>query len=331
MADQEPEQPALAVDPAIANEPFDDEEIAESSTASLRSSIMQYRVENGRTYHAYKDGKYIFPNDENESERLDLQHHVFDLCYDGKLGLCPLAENDASPGKVLDIGTGTGLWAIDFADAHPASEVIGVDLSPIQPSFIPPNTRFEVDDVEEPWAYSYKFDYIHSRMMTCCFADFEGFLKRCYENLEPGGYIELADIVLEYTSDDGTLLPSHASSKWCVFLKEAAKKRGRPFQDPRTYKATLESIGFVDVHAVPFKWTINPWPADKKMKEIGIWMLENLMAGLEAFSLALLSRELDWSREEIEVFLSDVRKCLISRSIHAYLPMWTVYGSKPSE
>jgi methylase of polypeptide subunit release factors len=33
---------------------------------------------------------------------------------------------------VLDIGTGTGIWAIDFADEHPEAEVIGTDLSPIQ-------------------------------------------------------------------------------------------------------------------------------------------------------------------------------------------------------
>jgi hypothetical protein len=33
---------------------------------------------------------------------------------------------------VLDIGTGTGAWAIDFADEYPKAEVIGTDLSPIQ-------------------------------------------------------------------------------------------------------------------------------------------------------------------------------------------------------
>lgn len=30
---------------------------ATSSTASINSSILQYRMENGRTYHAYKVGK----------------------------------------------------------------------------------------------------------------------------------------------------------------------------------------------------------------------------------------------------------------------------------
>lgn len=48
-------------------------------------------------------------------------------------------------------GTGTGIWAIDMADTYPAAQVIGTDLSPVQPIFVPPNCRFEVDDFELDW------------------------------------------------------------------------------------------------------------------------------------------------------------------------------------
>jgi hypothetical protein len=41
------------------------------STASVTSSIFAYEQENGRTYHAYKAGKYVMPNDEGEQERMD--------------------------------------------------------------------------------------------------------------------------------------------------------------------------------------------------------------------------------------------------------------------
>ena len=44
----------------------------------------------------------------------DLQHHLFLLTFDGKLGLCPANEKDAKVGRVLDVGTGTGIWAIDY-------------------------------------------------------------------------------------------------------------------------------------------------------------------------------------------------------------------------
>ncbi|KAF5985790.1 alkaline ceramidase [Fusarium coicis] len=93
---------------------------AASSTTSISSSILNYRHENGRTYHRYKDGKYHLPNDQVENERL---------------GLAPPSDPGAKVGRVLDVGTGTGIWAIDYADEHSEAEVIGVDLSPIQPAF----------------------------------------------------------------------------------------------------------------------------------------------------------------------------------------------------
>ena len=47
---------------------YDEESL---STASIASSIYNYEQENGRTYHAYKAGKYALPNDEGEKERMD--------------------------------------------------------------------------------------------------------------------------------------------------------------------------------------------------------------------------------------------------------------------
>jgi methylase of polypeptide subunit release factors len=61
---------------------------------------------------------------------MDLEHHIFCLLTGG-LHLAPLT----SPQRILDLGTGTGLWAIDAADKYPTAEVIGTDLSPTQPKW----------------------------------------------------------------------------------------------------------------------------------------------------------------------------------------------------
>ena len=121
----------LEVDDQEPDEAYVTDSDAESAfTASVTSSIRAYRQENGRTYHAYKEGSYLIPNDEMENDRLDFQHAVFLRSLGGKLHLAPIPGDVQN---VLDIGTGTGIWAIDFADEYPSARVIGTDLSPIQP------------------------------------------------------------------------------------------------------------------------------------------------------------------------------------------------------
>lgn len=105
-----------------------------SSTDSIHSSILNYRRENGRQYHGYKDGKYVFPNDEEENDRLDLQHHMFLLTFAGKLFTAPIPK-DQQLHRVLDVGTGTGIWAIDFGKW--AALWLNILLIGIQPMNIP--------------------------------------------------------------------------------------------------------------------------------------------------------------------------------------------------
>ena len=97
-----------------------------SDDQSISSSVYAYPVEHGRTYHALHEGSYLFPNDETEQDRLNLQHDIFHRLFGGKSYLCP----KTTPNSVLDLGTGTGIWAQELADSLPECEVKGVDLSP---------------------------------------------------------------------------------------------------------------------------------------------------------------------------------------------------------
>lgn len=92
--------------------------------------------------------------------------------------------------RVLDLGTGTGIWCIDFADEHPESDVKGIDISPIQPSFVPPNCRFEVDDFNLEFLDDNKFDLIHQRDLIGCIPDGPVFYEKCFNALAPGGWLD---------------------------------------------------------------------------------------------------------------------------------------------
>lgn len=320
-------------DPAAIEAEADDyedegfEDLA-SSTTSISSSILKYREENGRTYHAYKEGSYAFPNDDPEADRLDLQHHLFSLTFEGKLFTAPVGEGKKFH-NVLDVGTGTGIWAIDFADEHPETKVLGIDLSPIQPTFTPPNVSFQIDDAEEQWTYSHKFDFIYSRMMTASFADWPKFFQQSFNALTPTSYLELADLCFPLQSDDGTLLPTHALHKWSSLFLEAAEKAGRIINSAKFYKTQMQEAGFIDVVETIYKWPTNKWPKDKKYKELGMWNHENVTPALEGLTLGMFTRVLGWQREEVEVFLADVRRDMRDLRIHAYFPIYVVYGRKP--
>ncbi|KAL0939160.1 methyltransferase domain-containing protein [Colletotrichum truncatum] len=269
---------------------------------------------------------------------LDLTHQLWLLALDNKLGAAPACQPNAKVGRVLDVGTGTGIWALNFAEEHPEADVtgpdpmvLGNDLSAIQPCFVLPNVRFEVDDVEEEWTYSQPFEYIHSRVMTSSISDWQLYLRRCYKNLKPGGYVELQEIDLFAVSDDGTLTPENALSKWCKLLFEASEKFGRPYIRVPSLKGMLSDAGFVDVTMSVYKWPSNGWPRAQKYKELGIWNNENMMAGLEAFSMAPLTRAHEWTREEVNVFLIDVRKDIHNRDVHAYWPIYCIIGRKPEK
>ncbi|KAF5669936.1 methyltransferase [Fusarium heterosporum] len=301
-----------------------------SSTDSLRSSILDYRQENGRTYHAFKDGSTSGLNRSVlAADSLDLQHNLMLLTLNNKLGLAPPNRRDSAVKRVLDVGTGTGIWAIDFGDEHPDATVIGVDLSPSQPGFVPPNVRFEIDDIDEEWTYSEPFDFIHSRFMNFSVQNWKSYLTKIYENVTPGGYVELQDVDVIMGSDDGTLTEDTTMYKWCKLLDEAAGKFNRCFERTTRFKDLLKEVGFVDVVETRYKWPTNHWPKDKKYKELGQWNNANASSALEALTMAPFTRGHGWSREEVELFLVELRKDWNNTRIHAYWPICVVYARKP--
>lgn len=88
---------------------------------------------------------YAYPNDIPEQERLAFQGPIIKNLFEGRLYFAPLSPAKP-PQFILDVATGVGDWAIEMGDLFPSSEVVGTDLSPIQPDMVPPNVNFYVED-----------------------------------------------------------------------------------------------------------------------------------------------------------------------------------------
>lgn len=82
-------------------------ELLSNYSWSLVPSMCDCEFKHGRRYHSYHSGAYQFPNDEHEQQRLDLCHHIFYKTLHNRLFLAPI---DPSGKRILDLGTGTGIW-----------------------------------------------------------------------------------------------------------------------------------------------------------------------------------------------------------------------------
>ncbi|KAF2136203.1 uncharacterized protein K452DRAFT_292578 [Aplosporella prunicola CBS 121167] len=299
---------------------------AESSLHSLESWVEKDREENGRRYHSFKDGAYLMPNDEHELDRLDLHHHVTLLMMDDKLHFAPLE----SPHRVLDVGTGTGIWAIDFADLFPAASVIGTDLSPVQPKWVPPNLEFQIDDAEDEWTFHDKFDYIHIRSMAGSFGDWNKLLAQAFANLNPGGYVEIQEHEAWYNCYDDSLEKAPNIMNWMTKLREASEKIGKPFLMLNTLAKTLENVGFVDVNQTIMEVPTGPWKEDKKFKLAGMYQREQMIEAASAYGTAHFTRVLGWSLQEYQVLSSRVRKEMRNEDLRLWSKLYVVHARKPA-
>ena len=70
---------------------------------------------------------------------------------------------------------------ISKGDKYPSAQVLGNDISPVQPTDVPPNVNFELDDVERDWLYLSKFDFIHGRCLTGSIKDWPRLVGQAYQ------------------------------------------------------------------------------------------------------------------------------------------------------
>ncbi|KAI5785881.1 S-adenosyl-L-methionine-dependent methyltransferase [Geopyxis carbonaria] len=298
---------------------------------ALYRSPDSYEYENGRRYHGYRGGAYMYPNDEKEQDRLDIFHKIFLVARSGVLHRTPITRN-YSPTRILDLGTGTGIWAIEMADKYPDAEVIGTDLSLIQPKWIPRNLRFQIADFESEWTLGKdSFDLIHLRIGIGSISSYPALFRRVFQHLKPGyGWFEYVDIDINAVSDDGTLTRQHAMSRWQQILMDSTARAGKPLAYEHRTGQFLREAGFVDIQEVVLKLPLNPWPADPYMKDCGRWYNLGMSEGLEGFSLGPMCRVLNWSTEDVQAFLKDVQKEMNSKAIHAYSNVHIWIARRPS-
>jgi hypothetical protein len=219
------------------------------------------------------------------------------------------------------MSTDTATSLSDFADQFPSAEVIGVDISPIQPGWVPPNLRFQIDDVQLPWTYPPShFDFIHIRNLHGGISDWPALYAQCFQHTRPGGYIEDLEFNIRTLSDRAE--PDHIYNQWNALFAEAGERMGRTFQIYGQMKQHISDVGYVDVVEQTWNVPIGGWAADSTLKSVGMYTLLYLEESLEGFALYMLKHIMGWEYEEIQVLVAKMRQGLRSwRRWHPYYEM----------
>lgn len=109
--------------------------------------------------------------------------------------------------------------------------------------------------------------------------------------------------------------------RWVDLILKGSNALGKDWTRVSKYKQYLEEAGFEDVVEKRYEWPVGTWAKGQRMKMLGMWYREDLLSGLQGLTLAVLTRGLGMSIEEIEVLLIGVRDDIKSNRIHIYIPV----------
>ncbi|GAB7359931.1 hypothetical protein MBLNU230_g7457t1 [Neophaeotheca triangularis] len=300
---------------------------------------------NGRRYASQDLGHYYMPADEPEIQRLNEQHWMLTQTKNGALHSAPFAPTnaagDGSGLKVLDVGCGSGIWCIQMAAEYPGAQVVGMDVSPIQPTNKPANVDWLVQDMEEQsWPFPQEhFDMVHLSLVHGCVADWDKFMRKMLSFVRPGGWLEhqeysLCRLYLLDESGGRVPLPEKIEElppilRWGRLMEKAAEKRGRALQLGPLLKDFHRDAGLQRVSEDIYPMPCGTWPSDPKKRELGTHFLLQTLGGVEGYSMIMFTKALGWSVEDTNAYLEEVRRDARDDSMRKVLDFHVVYSQKP--
>ena len=137
-------------------------------------------------------------------------------------------------------------------------------------------------------------------------------------HLKSGGWVEVIEMDIIPSSDDGSLPADNYITKHLQYITEAGAKMNRRLDIAPHLHQLVADAGFVRVTEVPCKLPMGIWPKERKLKTIGFFHREQFLEGLQGMAMGFFTRALGWTPQEVEVFLVRVRKDLKDPNFHSY-------------
>lgn len=216
----------------------------------------------GRKFHA--SGNIFVPFDEEEQMHMHARHKMLRICLSGALTSTRLSPETKT---ILDIGTGTGVWAVEMAARYPGSQIIGIDISKIQSNIVPGNVRYMIADIEKPWEVDDgQADFVHMRDITGGIRDWPGLVTQAYQKLKLGGMVEMTEVRTTVHDFDGKFDDADMCPSFTKLFRTMYEKVNMDFDPSPKFPEWLHTAGFENVTQRTEIIPIGDWARDEQLR-----------------------------------------------------------------
>ncbi|KAJ3279552.1 hypothetical protein HK104_001375, partial [Borealophlyctis nickersoniae] len=236
-------------------------------------------------------------------------HYMLRYAYQGNF-LSPVDEALKSQGAmVLDVGCGSGIWALEMGTDYPHATIHALDLAPVFPTSIKPtNVHFQIHDATTPLPFpDGTFDLVKMRFLVVGLKkeQWPAVVAELARVTKPGGYVELCEPQWHAVDDVPAMAKLHG------FLTTLIQAKGADIHVAShldTYLAStplLATPATVKSHTAGFKLD----PTDSRRDRLASLARQDLVAGLKGFKPVLVGMG-SVSSEEYDVLVEEVEEGL---------------------
>lgn len=260
--------------------------------------------------------RYLVPREPREVHRLDLQHYALRELL-GTNHLAPIE----TPRSVLDVGTGTGRWALDICHEFPHAFVVGADQPPpIGDRAAPGYAYVRLNLLRGLPFLDGAFEYTHQRFLRAGIpvAAWPGAVRELAPVTAPGGVLELGEVG-EYWGNAGP-----AANRFFGLMRELGGRFGMDTEGPPGLglPRLLADAGLADVGERQVTVPIGEWGG-----RVGSFMASNLRAVGRAL-MPVYASALGVGEDETGRLVSEMLREI--EAVHMTGEVWYAWGRKPA-
>ncbi len=247
---------------------------------------------------------YLLPRDSDEIHRLDFQHFLLRQALQGNYQ----APIGSAPRTILDMGSGTGRWTADLAQAFPNAHVVGVDLKPTLISVpFPGNMQFQQANIFDGLPFpDQSFDFVHQRLLVAGIPtkQWPHVIGELVRVMSVGGWIELVEGGTTYVN------AGPATAQFLQWAVQFSLSRGIDIAAVKNLGSLLEQQRLKQLHAQKIDLPLGAWAG-----RVGAMMEQDMLAVFKSMKEQYCSH-------------LQVAPTIVDQVIRALSPEWATYQTR---